>query len=120
MSFDQDYAALTASAGLVDFNDRTQIELIGDDRAAFLHNFTTNDIRSLKAGEGCEAFVLDARGHIQAHVLVFCTPHSLVLETVAGQGEKLRSHFDRYLIRERVEVFDRSEDWGELLLAGAE
>ncbi len=120
MSFDLEYAALTDGMGLVDLSDRTQIELTGEDRATFLHNFTTNDIRGLKSGHGCEAFVLDARGHVFGHLLVFCTPHSLVLDTAPGQSEKLVAHFNRYIIRERVEVGDRSEVWGELLLAGGE
>jgi tRNA-modifying protein YgfZ len=115
-----EYAALTSGVGMVDFHDRTQIELTGDDRAAFLHSFTTNDIRGLQPGQGCEAFTLDVRGHIVGQLLIFCTPHSLVLDTVPGQGEKLVRHFDRYLIRERVEIHDRTEDWSELLLAGVE
>jgi folate-binding protein YgfZ len=119
-SFAADYDALTGGMGMVDCSERTQIELTGDDRAAFLHNFTTNDIRSLGPGRGCEAFVLDARGHILGHLLVFCTPHSLVLDTVPGQAEKLAAHLNRYIIREPVELVDRSEQWGELLLAGAE
>lgn len=118
--FTAEYAALTSGIGMVDFHDRTQIELTGDDRAAFMHNFTTNDIRGLRPGQGCEAFTLDVRGHVVGHLLVFCTPHSLVLDTVPGQGEKLVHYFDRYLIRERVEIHDRTEDWSELLLAGAE
>jgi tRNA-modifying protein YgfZ len=115
-----EYAALTVGLGMVDFASRTQLELTGEDRSAFLHSFTTNDIRGLQPGRGCEAFVLDARGHTLGHVMVFSTPHSLVLDTVPGQAEKLASHLNRYIIRERVEITDRSEDWGELLLAGAE
>ncbi len=115
-----EYAALTTGVGIVDFHDRTQIELTGADRAIFLHNFTTNEIQSLKPGQGCEAFVLDVRGHTIGHVVVFCTPDSLVLDTVPGQAEKLTQHLDRYLIREQVEIYDRSDDWSELLLAGGE
>jgi folate-binding protein YgfZ len=118
--FAAEYTALTERVGTVDFHDRTQIELTGADRASFLHNFTTNDIRRLKPGQGCEAFVLDVRGHTIGHVLVFCTPDSLVLDTVPGQAETLTQHLDRYLIREQVEIFDRTEAWSELLLAGAE
>jgi folate-binding protein YgfZ len=117
--FTPEYAALTTGVGIVDFHDRTQIELTGIDRAAFLHNFTTNDIRNLKPGQGCETFLLDVRGHTVGHVLVFCTPDSLVLDTVPGQAERLTNHLNRYLIRDKVEIFDRSEDWSELLIAGA-
>lgn len=115
-----DYAALTSGAGLLDFGDRTQLELTGEDRAAFLHNLCTNDIRKLVPGSGCEAFLLNVQGKIVGHVLVFCRHDSLVLETVPGQADILLGHLDRYLIRERVELHDRSHDWAELLLAGAE
>ncbi|HVC97511.1 MAG TPA: glycine cleavage T C-terminal barrel domain-containing protein [Pirellulales bacterium] len=113
-----EYAALTTSAGLVDLCDRTRIELSGADRASFLHNLSTNEIKKLPSGAGCEAFLLDARGHVLAHVFVVCRPESLVLETVPGQEERLLAHLDRYLIRERVELHRRSGEWGELLLAG--
>lgn len=112
------YEALTQSAGLVDFHDRTQVELRGDDRASFLHNLTTNEIRKLPVGSGCEAFLLDKNGKILAFVYVFAGPESLVIETVPGQGQFLVEHLDRYLIREKVELADRSAEWGELYLAG--
>lgn len=115
-----EYATLTTGVGFVDLSDRTQLELSGDDRATFLHNFSTNDIRGLSPGQGCEAFVLDVRGHTIGHLFVFCTPNSLVLDAVPAQGERLARHFDRYLIREHVEIYDRTADWGELLLAGQE
>jgi tRNA-modifying protein YgfZ len=113
-----EYAALTTSCGLADLNGRTRIELTGADRASFLHNLSTNEIKKLPSGSGCEAFLLDARGHVLAHMFVVCRPESLVLETVPGQEERLIAHLDRYLIRERVELLGRSGVWGELLVAG--
>ena len=114
--FQTQYNALTHGAGLVDFSDRTQIEFTGADRAKFLHNLCTNAVRDLPAGRGCEAFVLDVKGRIVGHVFLFVGPESIVLETVPGQAEKLLAHFDRYLIREDVQLHDRSTDWAELLL----
>jgi tRNA-modifying protein YgfZ len=119
-TFNLDYDALSTGAGLVDVSGRTQIEATGDDRAAFLHNLTTAPIRSLVPGKGCEAFVLDVRGHTLGHVLVFCTPKSLVIDSVAGENGRLLAHFERYHIRERVEFHDRTDAWGEILLAGAQ
>ena len=109
---------LTSGTGFVDCSDRTQIELTGDDRAPFLHNLTTAAIKSLQPGQGCEAFALDVRGHTLGHFLVFCTPHSLIIDSVGGQSERLMAHFERYHIRERIEIHDRTAQWGELLLAG--
>jgi hypothetical protein len=113
-----DYQALSDAAGLVDFGQRTLIEIAGDDRAKFLHNLCTNEIRKLPPGAGCETFLTNVQGKIVAHVLVFSGPDSLTLETVPGQAEKILAHLDRYLIREKVELRDRSLDWSQWLLAG--
>lgn len=113
-----EYQSLKQSAGMVDFAERTQIELLGDDRASFLQGLCTNDIRKLSPGDGCEAFITNVQGKIIGFVLVFSGPHSLVVETVPGQGERLRQHFDKYLIRSRVEIIDRSQEWGGWLLSG--
>ena len=113
-----EYAALTSGAGLVDLNDSTLVEISGDDRAAFLHNLCTNEIRKLPAGAGCEAFLLNVQGKILFYVLVFSGSDSLVLQTSPGHGERLVAHLDRYLIREKVTLADRSAESAELLLAG--
>jgi folate-binding protein YgfZ len=114
---DPGYLALVQAAGVVAL-DRAQIEVTGADRAAFLHNFCTNSVRDLPPGRGREAFVLDSKGHVLGHVLFFVTPHSIVLDTVAGQAHKLISHFERYVIREDVALRDRTADWSDLLIAG--
>jgi len=113
-----EYQALTAGAGLVDASDRTKIELRGDDRAGFLNNFCTNDIKRLQPGQGCEAFICNVKGHVIGHVAVFCDESSLWLDTAPGQAQKLLSHLDRYLIREKVELIDRTSDYQELILSG--
>ncbi len=114
-----EYAAITSSTAVVDFSDRTLVELVGADRAAFLHNMCTNEIRKLPAGSGCEAFLTDASAKILAYVWVAAGPQTLVLETVHGQAPRLLKHLGRYIIREDVQLIDRGEEWGELLLAGA-
>jgi folate-binding protein YgfZ len=116
--FAAQYAVLTAGVGLVDFSTRTQIEFTGNDRASFLHNLVTNNVRNLAVGSGCEAFVLNVKGHIVGHVFIFAGPDSHILETVPGQAETLLKHFDRYLIREDVQLHDRSQEWSEFFLAG--
>ena len=113
-----EYEALTAGVGFVDISSRTKIELRSADCATFLHNFSTNDIKRLQPGQGCEAFVCNVKGHIVGHVQVFCHEASLWIDTVPGQAEKLISHLDRYLIREKVEIIDRTNDLAEFVIAG--
>ena len=110
--------ALVEASGVVDLTGRTQLELTGGDRATFLHNFCTNNVRHLPDGSGAEAFILDAKGHALGHVFMFVAPHSIVIDSVPDQSEKLSRHLDRYIIRENVEIHDRTEQWGELLVAG--
>jgi folate-binding protein YgfZ len=111
------HAALTRRAGLVDLHDRTQIEVTGADRATFLHNMCTADVRRLAPGDGCEAFFCNAQGRILGYGYLFCAPESFVLETAPGQSG-LIAHLDRFIIREKVELADRTGQWGEYMLAG--
>ncbi len=115
---DPGYLALVQAVGVVELSARTQLEFTGKDRATFLHNFCTNSVRELIAGNGREAFVLDSKGHVLGHILLFVTPHSVVLDTVGGQAERLVGHFERYVIREDVAIRDRSGEWTDLLVAG--
>jgi folate-binding protein YgfZ len=113
-----EYQALRSSTGYFDVSDWTQVELHGDDRVKFLHNLSTNDIKGLTPGAGCEAFLLNAQGKILFHVLVFSGPDSLVLLTVPGDADRLTSHLDRYLIREQVVIHNRTGEWAAILLSG--
>jgi len=72
----------------------------------------------LKPGAGCEAFVTNVKGRVLGHVFVFAGDDSIWLETVADVASTLIAHLDRYVITEDVVITDRSEEWGELFVAG--
>ena len=59
-----EYESARNACALIDIGDRTQIEITGNDRATFLHNFCTNDIKALQPGEGCEAFITNVKGRV--------------------------------------------------------
>lgn len=117
---DEQYQAITSGVGFARLEDQTLIEVRGEDRAAFLHNLCTNDIRGLKPGSGCEAFFTNVQGKILAFANVFCGPQSIVLETVPGQAEALLAQLDRYLIREDVQLLDRTSEWSQTVVAGSQ
>jgi len=110
--------ALLDGVGVCDASRRTQIAVSGEDRAAFLHNMCTNEIRKLPVCAGCETFLTNAQGRILAYGHVFCEPDRLILETVPGQAAAIIEHLDRYIIREKVELADLTEERAELLLGG--
>lgn len=97
---------------------RMHVEFVGPDRASFLHNFCTAEIRKLPVGRGCEAFVTTVQGKVLDFVTVFAGAESLTVSGMPGGGARLVAHLDRYLIREKVELHDRSDAWAELVLAG--
>ena len=98
--------------------DRTVVRLTGDDRVSFLNNFCTADIKLLQANQISEAFILNEKGKLLAHVLVLCHADSLELNAVAGQGETIMTHLDRYLIREDVTMSDISTERKHVFVFG--
>jgi folate-binding protein YgfZ len=117
-TLEAEYCALTDAAGLADVSSRTMIKISGADRAKFLHNLCSNDILRLAPGQGCEAFLLNVKGKVAGHVFVYCSEESLILDSSPGQGEKLVSHLDRYIIREKVDLGE--EDlFSQFLISGA-
>jgi tRNA-modifying protein YgfZ len=112
------YQALTTGCGVADLSSRSRVWITGADRVQFLHSFCTNDIKRLEVGEGCEAFLTNHQGKTIGHVIVRVQADGLVLDTAPGQATKIIQHFDRFVISDRVEFFDRTAETGELLVAG--
>jgi len=113
-----EYRALRGGVGLFRPPSIAQVEITGSERAEFLNRLCTNKLDQICPGEGCETFLADANGRVLHHLFVYAGPESLVLQTAAGRGPNLCSHLDHYLIREDVQLHDRTSQWGELILAG--
>lgn len=115
-----EYAIAETEAGVVDFSQRSHLELTGRDRIKFLQNFCTNDLLPLQPGQGCEAFLTSLQGKVLAHLFVFVGDDHLAIESAAGSEDAIAAHLDKYLITEDVEIHRRTADWGEFLLIGSE
>jgi folate-binding protein YgfZ len=102
--------------GFVALPGWSSIVFTGTDRHAFLHNFCTNDVRKLLAGENCEAFITNVKGKVIGHGLITCRDSELVFVTVPQQGSALVAHFDRYIIRDDVQVRDTTAERSYILL----
>ena len=110
--------AARTSVAVFDLSDRTQIEVTGADRVRFLHSFTSNDIKRLKPGQGCETFVTNLKGKVVAHVFVFCGENSLWLDGTPGQQEAIISHLGTFLLIDDVQFIPRTKERGELFVSG--
>jgi len=113
------YAAATTDAGLIRLPEWSTLAMSGRDRATFLQNMCTNDIKWLAPGDQCEAFLTDVKGKIIGHVVVMATDESLLLVGGPATAETLASHLDRYIIREDVQLDDVSNAFEWSIVAGA-
>lgn len=107
-TFRQQHAQATEDAGLIALPHWDSVRVTGGDRASFLQNMCTNDIRGLQPGGGCEAFFTDVKGKIVAHVFALVGNEDILLLLAAGQAERLIGHLDRYIIREDLQLADHS------------
>jgi len=115
----QAYLDFVQSGKFVRLSDaRTWIAFTGKDRQEFVNKFCTNAIRELKPSEGREAFITDVKGHTIGHGQFWADEATLWFSTVANQASTLIPHFDRYLIREQVEIADQSAAFSTWLVGG--
>jgi tRNA-modifying protein YgfZ len=110
--------AARTSVAVFDVSDRTQIEVTGSDRVRFLHSFTSNDIKGLKPGQGCETFVTNLKGKVAAHVFVFCGEKSHWLDGTPGQQSAIISHLGKFVLIDDVQLIPRTDERGELFVTG--
>jgi tRNA-modifying protein YgfZ len=118
-----EYQDALRQAALFDISHHGKVDVIGADAANFLHNLCTNEIKSLPAEGGCEAFLTTGQAKIVAFVVIYRnppapSPDQFHLDTGPGMGEKVAKHLDRYLISEQVELADRTRDFAQMHVAG--
>ena len=87
------------------------IDLVGDDSDAIAHTLTTNEMKSLRVGQGRETFVTDVKGKTLGHGSFFRTDDGFRFIGAAGQSGRLRTHADRYIIREDCQLSLRDDDF---------
>ncbi len=113
-----EYDAAAKGVALHDRSYRGLIEITGGDRAAWLHNLTTNDIKSVKPGQGRYAFALNIKGRVLFDGNVLALPESLLLDIDRRWVGPAVEHLGKYIIMEDVQLADRSADFARLALVG--
>ncbi len=113
-----EYDAAAGGVGLHDRSYRGLIEITGGDRAAWLHNLTTNDIKSIKPGHGLYAFSLNIKGRVLFDGNVLALPDALLLDLDRRSIGPAIEHLGKYIIMEDAQLADRSADFARLALVG--
>lgn len=113
-----EYRAVSSGPAIVDRSYRALIEVRGTERTNWLHNLTTNQVKTLGRGEGNHAFVLNTQGRILFEVNVLVLEESIWVDLDRRFLAVALKHFDKYIITEDVTITDRSDDFVRLGLVG--
>jgi tRNA-modifying protein YgfZ len=103
------YEALRRGAAWMDLSERGRIVARGRDRARFLHNVTSNDIKKMTPGSSCYAFLLSPQGRIQADLSLICFEDRFLIDTEPELREKVRQQILRYKVADQVDLEDVTE-----------
>ena len=115
-----DYRALREAAAWLDLSGRGKIRLTGEDRARLLHAMCSQEIESMKPGEGGYAFFLNAQGRILADANIFCFEDHFLLDTEPETARKVFEHLDRYIIADDVTLTDETDRMATIAIEGPE
>src|ERR1017187_11041345 len=113
-----EHAALRQSAGLLDLSSRGRLCLLGADRKNFLNGQVTNNVKDLKAGEGCYAALVTAKGKMESALNIYCLENELLLDFEPGLGAAVQARLEKYIIAEDAQVAEASPHYGLLSVQG--
>ncbi len=115
---EREYRAAKESAAIFDTSWRAVITLAGRDRVKYLHNISSNDIKSLAEGRGTLALLLNPQGHILAELEVYALPEKLLVLSHASQRERTVATLKKYVIGSQVQIEDLTEQLGSIGVEG--
>ena len=113
-----EFDALRTGCGVYDLGFRAKILLSGRDRVRWLNGMTTNNIRDLAIDRGVYGFLLNPQGHILADLYAYNQGESILVDTDHAQVEKILGLFARYIIMDRVDVKNMSQELTALGISG--
>lgn len=119
VAFRREYDALMAGPAIVDRSYRGLLEVRGADRAAWLHNLLTNQVKPLGQGDGVYAYALNVQGRILFDCNLWVRGESIWLDIDRDFLSSAIRHLEKYHITEMVELTDRSNDYVRIGFSGA-
>ena len=122
LSFSNDAAALEAAQTGVAVVDRShwgRIQVADADRLRFLHNQTTNDIQTLKPGQGCDTVFVTSTGRTLDLVTAYVCEDTVLMLTSPNLQQTLIDWMDRYIFfADKVKLTDLTPDTVAFTLLG--
>ncbi len=113
-----EYAALRKHAVLVDWPQRGVVRVTGEDRREFLNRMLTQELKDLAPGMVRRSFWLSRAGRIESDLRVIEVGDATLLEMDAHATERTVRTLSAYVVTERVEIADATQDTHRLGLHG--
>ncbi|MDS1270251.1 folate-binding protein [Lipingzhangella sp. LS1_29] len=110
--------ALDSAVGWVDRSNRGVVQVSGPDRLGWLHSLTSQYLDGLTPGSATEALLMDTNGRINHHLTLVEDGTAVWIHTEPGGAADLAAFLDSMRFMLRVEVADRTADYGVLTLRG--
>jgi folate-binding protein YgfZ len=114
------FAAAETEAILCDRSHWGLLEVTERDRLQFLHNQTTNDLKTLQPGQSSPTVFINSTARTLDLATAYITADSVLLLLSPGQAEPLTQWLDRYLFpMDKVKIRDLSPETACFTLIGA-
>jgi folate-binding protein YgfZ len=117
-NFEQEYRVAREAAAIFDTNWNAVITLTGRDRVQYLHNISSNDIKSLAEGRGTLALLLSPQGRILAELEIYALPEKLLVLSHISHRENTVAILRKYVIGSQVQIQDLSDQMGSFAVEG--
>lgn len=109
-----------SQALLYDRSNWGVLEISGADRLRFLHNQSTNDIQSLKPGQGCDTVFVTSTARTIDLATAYLTEEAILVLISANRRQPLVEWLDQYIFpMDQVSVKDVTQDYGVFNLIGS-
>jgi tRNA-modifying protein YgfZ len=103
-----------------DRRDAGAVVVTGPDAVKFVDALVSQDVTALADGEGGHSLLLSPQGKLVVDFRVLRVGDELWCDTEPGFGSVLADGLNRFRIRVKAEVTDRSASWGRLSVRGAD
>ncbi|HEY4398692.1 MAG TPA: hypothetical protein VGO28_13570, partial [Acidimicrobiia bacterium] len=118
MSLWDELEALRMTAGVVDTSKRGAVLVTGPDAWSYLQSLVSADLDSVGDGDGVHSLLLTPQGKLDVDFRLLRVGDEAWLDCDPGFGEQLAASLNRFRIRVKCDVADRTGTWGSLAVRG--
>jgi len=109
---------LRTGAGVVDRSDRGAVLVTGPDAVSFLQALVSADLDPVVDGQGTRSLLLTPHGKLDVAFRLLRVGDDAWLDSDPGTGEQLAASLNRFRIRVKADVVERTAEWGMVSVIG--